>query len=34
MMKVRIADGLPIVAAVLNDNGVSLKFDNVLLDTK
>lgn len=33
MMKIRIADSLPIVAAVLNDNGVSLTFDNVLLDT-
>ena len=32
-MKIRIADNLPIVTAILNDNGVSLQFDNVLLDT-
>jgi len=32
-MKIRIGDNLPIITAILNDNGVSLKFDNVLLDT-
>ncbi len=32
-MKIRIADNLPIISATLNDGGVSLRFDKVLLDT-
>ena len=32
-MKIRIADNLPIITATLNDGGVSLRFDKVLLDT-
>jgi hypothetical protein len=32
-MRIRIADNLPIIAATLEDGGIRLRFDKVLLDT-